>query len=64
MAPGCSRPRRKAPIGWNAICLVVGFRETGKRRGAILVSLPPVAVVTASAARDIRGSVRVVVVGG
>lgn len=44
---------RNAPIGWKAMSLVVGFRETGKR-GAILVSLPPVAVVTASVARDIQ----------
>lgn len=41
-----------------------GLSGNWKKGGAILVSLPPVAVVTALAARDIRGSVRVVVVGG
>lgn len=37
--------------------LVVGFRELGEK-GALLASLPPVAVVTASAARDVSQSVR------
>lgn len=50
----CGAPSPISIRDWLQHCLVSGgLWGTGEKKGAMLASLPPVAVVTASVARDV-----------